>query len=217
MLSFTVKPRGLWGPKLTLVKVPSERGYGSNEQAQVSDRYPKQTDNLWPLQRWRAKSWNSIQEWGPPSFREKEIHSTTSLQSTLNKQANRWRTKQRIRRCCKDWHLQSCWRSVWVWASEIKPNQIVGIHFWTVSVRAAFCFSSLQFENPHTKRHLDHEGIWTTFVFTDKHIQKCGLLNLNCARYLLLCFINICFIQSSFLRQFLPLWSFQFFIYEKNW
>lgn len=128
MLSFTVKPRGLWGPNLTSVKVPSECVYDSNEQAQVSDRYPKQTDNLWPLQRWRAKSWNSIQGWGP-SFREKEIHSTTSFQSTVNKQANRWRTKQRIRRCCKDWHLQSCWRSVWVWASEIKPNQIVGIHF----------------------------------------------------------------------------------------
>lgn len=117
MLSFTVKPRGLRGPNLTRVKVPSERVYGSNEQAQVTDRYPKQTDNLWPLQRWRAKSWNSIQRWGPPSFRE----DCQDLQSTV--------TKQRIRRCCKDWHLQSCWWSVWVWASEIKLNQIVGIHF----------------------------------------------------------------------------------------
>lgn len=49
--------------------------------------------------------------------------------SSIYKQANCWHTKARIRRCCKDWHLQSCWRSVWVWASEIKPNQIVAIHF----------------------------------------------------------------------------------------
>ncbi len=84
--------------------------------------------------------------------------------SSIYKQANRWRTKARIRRCCKDWHLQSCWRSVWVCASEIKPNQIVAIHFgrWVCGqpfVSAARFKAVLKStQQLHTKHHLDHGG-----------------------------------------------------------